>query len=336
MNLSRHILQRTMLSFLSLFGAILFTFFLTHMLPGNPVLVRAGYKIPETIRAIEEQMGLDKPLPVQFKNYLSGLAHGDLGESWYTGNPVIADLRQRLPASIELALFSTILALAIGLPLGIVGATRRDSAWDHLTRILGVVSVSMPVFWLGLLLIYVFYYKLQWAPPPMGRMETFAEAPNRVTGLLTIDALLAGDLATFKDALTHLLLPGITLSLVVMVPIMRMTRATMIEVMGQAYIRTARAAGLPARQVIFQDALRNSMISILTISGMVLGYLIGGAVLVEKVFSWPGMGQYVWNAMLQNDYAAIQGFMLAVTTIYIAINWAIDLLYGVIDPRVRV
>jgi peptide/nickel transport system permease protein len=309
---------------------------MTHMLPGNPVLVRAGYKIPETIKALEEQMGLDKPLPTQFKDYLFGIAQGDLGRSWFTGNPVTVDLQERLPASLELALFSTLLALAIGLPLGVISATKRDSVWDHLARILGVVSISMPVFWLGLLLIYVFYYKLQWAPPPMGRMEAFAEAPNRVTGLLTIDALLAGDLAAFRDALGHLLLPGITLSLVVMVPIMRMTRATMIEVMGQAYIRTARAAGLPPRQVIFHDALRNSMINILTISGMVLGYLIGGAVLVEKVFSWPGMGQYVWNAMLQNDYAAIQGFMLAVTTIYIVINWAIDLLYGVIDPRVRV
>ncbi len=336
MNLSRHVAQRTMLSIVSLFGAILFTFFMTHMLPGNPVLVRAGYKIPETIKALEQQMGLDKPLPVQFKDYITGLAYGNLGQSWFTGNPVTTDLRERLPASLELALFSTILALTIGLPLGIVSATKRDSAWDHLSRILGVVSISMPVFWLGLLLIYVFYYRFHWAPAPMGRFTTFGEPPHKVTGLLTVDSLIAGDLVACKDALRHLLLPGITLSLVVMVPIMRMTRATMIEVMGQSYIRTARAAGLSSRQIVFQDALRNSLINILTISGMVLGYLIGGAVLVEKVFSWPGLGQYVWNAMLQNDYAAVQGFMLAVTTIYIVINWAIDLLYGVIDPRVRV
>jgi ABC-type dipeptide/oligopeptide/nickel transport system permease component len=336
MNLSRHIAQRTMLSVVSLFGAIVFTFFLTHMLPGNPVLVRAGYKIPETIKALEEQMGLDKPLPVQFKNYVVGIAQGDLGRSWFTGNPVTTDLKERLPASLELALFSTCLALAIGLPLGVISAVRRDSAWDHLSRVFGVVAISMPVFWLGLLLIYVFYYRFHLAPAPMGRFTTFADPPHKVTGLLTIDSLLTGDLGSFEDALRHLLLPGITLSLVVMVPIMRITRATMIEVMGQAYIRTARAAGLSSRQIIVQDALRNSMINILTISGMVLGYLIGGAVLVEKVFSWPGLGQYVWNAMLQNDYAAVQGFMLAVTTIYIVLNWAIDLLYSVIDPRVRV
>ena len=336
MNLARHVAQRTMLSVLSLVGAIVFTFFMTHMLPGNPVLVRAGYKIPETIRALEEQMGLDKPLPVQFKNYIVGIAQGDLGRSWFTGNPVTVDLQERLPASFELALFSTVLALAIGLPLGVISAVRRDSAWDHLSRIFGVVAISMPVFWLGLLLIYVFYYRFDLAPAPMGRLTTFAEPPTKVTGLLTIDSLLAGNLGSFKDALRHLLLPGLTLSLVVMVPIMRITRATMIEVMGQAYIRTARAAGLSSRQIITQDALRNSMINILTIAGMVVGYLIGGAVLVETVFSWPGLGQYVWNAMLQNDYAAVQGFMLAVTTIYIVLNWTIDLLYGVIDPRVRV
>jgi ABC-type dipeptide/oligopeptide/nickel transport system permease component len=336
MNLGRHVVQRTVLSIVSLFGAVLVTFFLTHMLPGNPVLVRAGYKIPETIKALEAQMGLDKPLGVQLKNYLTGIAHGDLGQSWFTGNPVTTDLKERLPASLELAIFSTILALAVALPLGVLSAVKRDSLWDHGARIFGVVSISMPVFWLGLLLIYLFYYRLHWAPAPMGRFTTFAEPPPKVTGMLTIDSLLAGDLGAFGDALKHLLLPAITLSLVVMVPIMRMTRATMLEVMEQSYIRTARAAGLSSRQVILHDALRNSLINIMTIAGMVLGYLIGGAVLVEKVYSWPGLGQYVWNALLQNDYAAVQGFMLTVTAIYIGINWAVDILYGVVDPRVRV
>jgi ABC-type dipeptide/oligopeptide/nickel transport system permease component len=336
MNFGRHVAQRTALSVLSLFGALLVTFFLTHMLPGNPVLVRAGYKIPATIKALEAQMGLDKPLGVQFKNYLVGLAHGDLGQSWFTGNPVTTDLRDRLPASLELALFGTLLALAIALPLGVLSAVKRDTVWDHAARIVGVVSLSMPVFWLGLLLIYLFYYRLHWAPAPMGRFTTFADPPPKVTGLMTVDSLLAGDPGAFWDALKHLLLPGITLSLVVMVPIMRMTRATMLEAMEQAYVRTARAAGLSSRQIILHDALRNSLLSIMTIAGMVLGYLIGGAVLVEKVYSWPGLGQYVWNALLQNDYAAVQGFMLTATAIYIGINWAVDILYGVVDPRVRV
>jgi ABC-type dipeptide/oligopeptide/nickel transport system permease component len=332
--LAPYILRRLGLSIVSLFGAVLVTFFVTHLLPGNPVLVHAGFKIPSTIKFLEQQMGLDQPLPVQFQRYVAGLAHGDMGYSFYTGNPVAVDLSQRLPASLELAAFGTLLALLIGLPLGILSAVRRDSVWDHLTRIIGVGGVSMPVFWVGLVLVFVFYYSLHLAPAPLGRLETFAQPPSTRTGLLTVDSLLAADLATFQDALGHLVLPGVTLALVVMVPIMRITRASMLEALGQPYIRTARAVGLPYRWVVL-DALRNSLINVLTIGGLVLGYLIGGAVLVEKVFAWPGMGQYALNALLENDYSAVQGFILTITTLYILLNLLIDVLYAVIDPRIH-
>ncbi len=321
------------MSIVSLFGAVLVTFVVTHLLPGNPVLVHAGFKNPSTIKFLEKQMGPDQPLPVQFGLYMAGLVHGDLGQSWYTGNPVTLDLNQRLPASLELAAFSTVLALLIAIPLGIISAIKRDSIWDHLTRMLGVGGVSMPVFWVGLVLVFVFYYTLHIAPAPLGRIDTFAQTPPARTGLFTIDSLLAGDISTFEDALGHMVLPGITLAQVVMVPIMRITRASMLEALGQPYIRTARAAGLPYREIVL-DALHNSLINVLTIGGLVLGYLIGGAVLVEKVYAWPGMGQYALNALLENDYSAVQGFILAITTIYILLNLVIDVLYAVIDPRI--
>jgi peptide/nickel transport system permease protein len=332
--LASYILKRTALSAVSLFGAVLVTFVVTHLLPGNPVLVRAGFKIPSTINFLEQQMGLDQPLPVQFQHYLQGLAHGDLGQSWYTGNPVTVDLAQRLPASIELAAFGTVLALLIGIPLGVLGALKRDSVWDQLGRVIGVGGVSMPVFWVGLVLIFVFYYLLHLAPAPLGRLGTFAKPPPTHTGLLIVDSLLAGNLVTFRDALGHLVLPGITLALVVMVPIMRITRASMLEALGQPYIRTARAAGVGTHEIVMVDAMRNSLVNVLTIAGLVVGYLIGGAVLVEKVFAWPGMGQYALNALLENDYAAVQGFVLAITTVYILVNLAVDVLYAVVDPRI--
>lgn len=330
----QYVLRRLGLSLASLFGAVLATFVITHLLPGNPVLVHAGFKIPATIKFLEQQMGLDQPLPVQFERYLAGLVHGDLGQSWYTGNPVALDLRQRLPASLELAAFSTLVALLVALPVGILSAIRRDSAWDHLARVLSVGGVSMPVFWLGLVLIFFFYYRLHIAPAPLGRVGTFADVPPPRTGLLTVDSLLVGNMATFEDALGHLILPGITLCLVVMVPVMRITRATMLEALGQPYIRTAMAAGVPYRKIVLVDALRNSLVNVLTISGLVLGYLIGGAVLVEKVYAWPGMGQYALNALLENDYAAVQGFILVITTLYIVINLVVDVLYAVVDPRI--
>ena len=325
---------------MSLFGAVLATFVITHLLPGNPILVHAGFKIPSTIKFLEQQMGLDQPLAVQFQRYLVGLAHGDFGQSWYSGNPVALDLQQRLPASLELAGFSTILAVLVAIPLGILSAVKRDSLWDHLARVLGVGGVSMPVFWLGLVLIFVFYYTLHIAPAPLGRVGTFAELPHQITGLLTVDSLLAGNLPTFSDAFGHLILPGITLALVVMVPVMRITRASMLEALGQPYIRTARAAGIPYRKIVLvihsvPYECSVALVNLLTVAGLVFGYLIGGAVLVEKVFSWPGMGQYALNSLLENDYAAVQGFILVVTTLYILNNLIVDVLYAAVDPRIR-
>jgi peptide/nickel transport system permease protein len=333
---ARYLLTRASLSVASLFGALLFTFVITHLLPGNPILVHAGLRSAASIKLLEQQMGLDQPIPLQFEQYLQALGRGDLGHSWSSGNSVAMDLRERLPASVELGTFATILAVLVGVPLGVLSAVRRGGVWDRVARVLGVSGVSMPVFWLGLLLILAFYYGLHIAPAPIGRISTQTEAPPVITGLLTLDSLIAGNLPAAFDALSHLVLPGVTLAMVVMVPIMRITRSSMLEALGESYVRTARAAGIPARQIIFGDALRNSLVNVLTISGLAFGYLIGGAVLVEKVFAWPGLGQYALNALLENDYSAIQGFILAITTIYILLNLGVDVLYGLIDPRIGV
>jgi dipeptide transport system permease protein len=321
----------------SLIGVVLITFVLTRALPGDPAAFFAGpAATPEAVEEIRHQLGLDRSMLHQLRVYIGDLAHGDLGKSITTGQPVGSELRSRLPASLELTLAGLFIAALVGVPLGILAATRPGSAVDHLCRLTATLGVSLPTFFTGLLLIYVFYFKLGWAPAPLGRLDAFSEAPRHVTGFFLLDSLFARDLALFGRALAQLALPALTLGLFAMAPLARMTRAAMLAALSSEYVRTARAAGLRRGTVLFVYAFRNALLPILTTLGMVFSFLLGANVLVEKVFAWPGLGSFVLEALISSDYAPVQGFVLIMGTVYVLLNLFIDVLYGLIDPRAKV
>lgn len=331
-----YVLRRLLLAAVTLFGVIVAVFIVTRILPGNPAAVRLGpYAKAELLAALEKEMGLDQPLPVQFYNYISDLARGDMGYSWRTGQPVRKDLALRLPATLELALAAILISVIVGHVLGVLAAVKQNSIWDQLIRLITIVGASTALFWLALLFIYTFYYLLGWAPPPLDRIAVGVERPTRLTGMYVVDSLLAGNWAAFRSSLRHLFLPAITLAFVVSAPITKIVRAAMLDTLHTDFVRTARTVGVPERQVIFHDALRNAMIPILTTIGIVFGYLMAGNVLVEMIFAWPGIGSYAWMALVNKDFEAIQGFVLLIAAMYVMLNLVIDLLYGVIDPRIR-
>jgi peptide/nickel transport system permease protein len=316
-------------------GVVVVTFLLTRALPGDPAAYFAGPAAShEAIEQIRVHLGLDRPLPHQFALYLRDLARGDLGTSLSTGQPVLQEIATRLPASLELTLCGLLLALAVAVPLGVLAATRPGSWVDHLCRVLATAGVSLPTFFTGLLLAYVFYYLLGLAPSPLGRIDVAFSPPPNVTGLYLVDSLLDGDFELFRAAAAQLLLPSVTLGLFVMAPLMRMTRASMLGVLSSDFIRTARASGLSRTKVLYAYALRNALLPVVTTLGMVFSFLLGSNVLVEKVFAWPGIGSYVIEALVASDYAPVQGFVLTMALVYVALNLAIDVLYVVIDPRV--
>jgi len=264
------------------------------------------------------------------------LARGNLGNSLSTGQPVLTEIRTRLPASLELTLCGLLIALVVAVPLGILAATRPGSWLDHLCRLVATAGVSLPTFFTGLLLAYVLYFLLGIAPSPLGRLDVSLPAPADVTGLYLLDSLIARDLEVFRAAAAQLALPALTLALFVMAPIMRMTRASMLGVLSSDFVRTARAFGLSRNKVLIQYAFRNALLPIVTTLGMVFSFLLGSNVLVEKVFAWPGIGSYVIEALVASDYAPVQGFVLTMALLYVALNLAIDILYGAIDPRVGI
>ncbi len=334
--LARYISRRLLLTAITLVGVVIAVFVITHILPSNPAALRAGpLASEELIAQYEREMGLDRPLHAQFLNYAGLLLRGDLGSSWRTDQPVLDELGQRLPATLELAATAFVLAMLIGLTLGIVAAVYFGTWIDYAGRAFATLGASLALFWLALVGVHIFYYNLGWAPPPLGRLTLGAPEPATVTGLLTIDSVLAGDWATFGDAVNHLWLPALTLAFVVSAPIIKITRAAMLDALGADFVRTARAIGVSSRQVILNDALRNAFIPVLTTLGIVFGYLMAGNVIVERVFSWPGIGQYAWNALITNDFNAVQGFVLLIAVAYVMLNLCIDLAYGFIDPRIR-
>ena len=329
------ILRRLAQAVPALIGIIVVTFLLTHALPGDPAAYFAGpAATPDTIAEIRHNLGLDRSLPVQFLVYVGDLAHGDFGQSISTGQSVGHELMTRLPASLELTLLALLVSTAIAVPLGILAATHPDSWIDHLCRFVVTAGVSLPTFFTGLALIYVFYYLLGWAPAPLGRLDVLSTPPDTITGFYTIDALLAGDLDTFMSALAQLALPVMTLALFTLAPIARMTRGSMLQVLGGEFVRTARAAGLSGRTVLFTYAFRNAVLPVITTLGMVFSFALGANVLVEKVFSWPGIGSFAISALVVSDYAAVQGFVLVMAVLFVLLNLAIDVLYLLIDPRV--
>jgi dipeptide transport system permease protein len=331
------ILKRMMMAVPSLIGVVIVTFLLTRALPGDPAAYFAGpAATTEAIQQIRVKLGLDKPLYIQFVRYVEDLAHGDLGNSLTTGQPVGQEIKTRLPASAELTLLGLIVSVLIAVPLGILTATRPNSLIDHSCRVIATAGVSLPVFFTGLILIYVFYYHLGWAPPPLGRLDIFYSPPPHVTGFYLIDSLIAGDGELFVAALKQLILPALTLAIFSLAPIARMTRASMLAVLSSDFVRTARASGLAPFTVVITYAFRNAMLPVITTLGMVFSFLLGANVLVEKVFAWPGIGSFAVEALIASDFAPLQGFVLTMAVMYVALNLLIDILYGVIDPRMRV
>jgi peptide/nickel transport system permease protein len=331
------ILKRLMMAIPSLIGVVIVTFLLTRALPGDPAAYFAGpAATKEAVEQVRVQLGLDKPLYIQFGLYVRDLARGDLGNSLTTGQPVGQEIKNRLPASAELTLLGLIVSMLIAVPLGILAATRPNSFIDHFCRVISTAGVSLPVFFTGLILVYVFYYLLGWAPAPLGRLDVFSSAPPNITGFYLIDSLLAGSGELFMASLKQLILPALTLGIFSLAPIARMTRASMLAVLSSDFVRTARASGLTPFTVIVTYAFRNAMIPVITTLGMVFSFLLGANVLVEKVFAWPGIGSFAVEALIASDFAPLQGFVLTMAVMYVALNLVIDILYGLIDPRVRI
>jgi len=328
------IIRRIVAAIPSIFGVIVVTFILTRALPGNPAAYFAGpAATQEAIEQIRETLGLNRSLPEQFFIYVGELLRGDLGNSLTTGQTVVSDLLTRLPASLELTLAGLMFSLTLALPLGILAATRPGSWIDHGVRVLTTAGVALPTFFTGLLLIYVFYFRLGIAPAPLGRLAIFYSPPDQLTGLFLVDSLLGGEWGTFRSASEQLLLPAITLGLFALAPLARVTRASMLSVLSSDFIRTARASGLAPHTILFSYAFHNAMLPVVTTLGVVFSFLLGANVLVEKVFAWPGIGSYAVSALITSDYAAVQGFVLTMALLYVVLNLLIDLLYTLIDPR---
>jgi peptide/nickel transport system permease protein len=319
-----------------LLGVTLVTFFLTHVIPGDPIdsLVSPLAGSAERHRLIV-QNGLNKPIFVQYVDYIWHLLHGNLGTSFTTSHPVLSDLTSRLGATFELTFYAMLLALLLGIPLGIVSAVRRGRIVDHVGRIISVSGIALPSFWLSLMLLYLLYFKAHILPAPYGRINPQFTPPTDITGLYTIDSLLTGNWTDLGNSAGALVLPVCVLAFGVMAPIARITRSGMIEALDSDYIRAARSLGLSARTVVLSHAFRNALLPLITMIAVLWGYLLGGVVLVEEIFSWPGLGQYVFNAITSSDFPAVQGFILYATTMYVLLFLIVDLLFIAIDPRVR-
>ena len=321
----------------NLAGVVVITFLLTRAIPGDPAAYFAGgAATQEAVEQVRRELGLDKPLIQQFFSYVGSLARGDLGLSLTTGQPVLQELLARLPASLEMVLLSLLLACAIAIPLGVAAAVRPGSWVDQLARLVTTAGVSLPTFFTGLLLAYVFYFLLGWAPSPLGRLDPMFSPPPTVTGLYLIDAALTGDGALWWASFRQLILPVATMTIFVLAPIARMTRASMLSVLSSDFVRTARASGLSSTTVLVRYALRNALLPVVTTLGMVFGFMIGSSVIVEKVFGWPGVGSYAIDALTASDYAPVQGFVLTMGILFVLLNLLIDVLYVVIDPRVKI
>jgi peptide/nickel transport system permease protein len=337
MSIFQYFIRRLLLMIPMIIGITLLLFLVTHIVPVNPlavILTEKSMDDPEAVKAATEKWGLDKPLPEQYLIYLGKLLQGDLGISFKTKNPVTSDLSTFLPATVELAIGSFIFAILLGLPLGIISAVKSGSMIDHITRVISLLGASMPPFWSGLLLLFIFYYKLELAPGP-GRINSRLGTPDSVTGLFVLDSLLTGNKEAFWSSLSHLILPSIILGWFTLALIARITRSSMLEVLSLDYIRTARAKGLAEKWVILKHALRNALIPLATLIGLAFAGLMSGAIMTETIFSWPGIGRYAVDASTNLDYPALTGTTLLIAIIYMFVNLFVDMLYTLIDPRIR-
>ena len=334
----RYLGHRLAFAGVAFLGVIVVAFLVAHMVPADPlavVLSDQATKDPSIRAAYMKRWGLDRPLPEQFLVYLANVAHGDLGESFTTRRPVLRDLAQFLPATIELACAALVVSLVFGVPLGVWAAVRHNRSADHAARLLSLVGAASPIFWTGLIALYVFYNLLRWAPGP-GQVDPRQALPPAVTGFLLVDSLIAGRADVFLSALAHLILPALVLGWFIMGLIARTTRSALLEVLKADFVRTARAKGLEDRRVVGFHALRNALIPVLTVTGLAFASLLSGAVLTETVFAWPGIGRYAVTAATRLDYPAILGVTMLTAVIYITVNLRVDLLYGALDPRIRI
>jgi peptide/nickel transport system permease protein len=330
--------RRLALALVALLGVVLVAFLVAHMVPADPlatVLSDQATKDPSVRAAYVKRWGLDRSLPEQFFAYLGNVLRGDLGESFTTRRPVLQDMRQFLPATVELSLSALAVSVLVGVPLGIWAAIRHNRMVDHVSRVVSLAGAASPIFWTGLVALYVFYYQLELLPGP-GRLDSHMTMPRRVTGFLLVDSLAAGNIEMFVSALRHLVLPAVVLGWFIMGLIARTTRASLLEVLAADYVRTARAKGLREGLVIGFHALRNALIPVVTVIGLAFASLLSGAVLTETVFAWPGIGRYAVTASTRLDYPAILGVTMLTAVIYLVVNLVVDLLYGVLDPRIRV
>lgn len=317
-------------------GITLFVFLLLHLIPGDPAIVLLGERAtPEQVSALRQQLGLEQPLPLQYVRFLMQVLQGDLGRSILSGVPVAEELRLRFPATVELALGAIAISIALGIPSGILAALRKNSGLDHGVMMASLVGVSLPVYWLGLLLIYLFAVHLHWLPAS-GRLSIDAGLTGQSwTGFYVLDALLPLNLPLLGDVVGHLALPAITLSTIPLAILARITRSALLETLSQDYIRTARAKGVPAFWVIGRHALKNALLPISTVIGLQFGTLLGGAILTETIFSWPGIGSWIYEGILTRDYPVVQGGVMVVAIAFVVVNLIVDITYAWIDPRIR-
>lgn len=315
-------------------GVSFLVFLMIHLIPGDPAVIMLGERgTPEALSKLREDLGLNDSLLVQYFKFMQKLFHLDLGKSVISNISVSEEIKGRFPATVELAVAGILLAVFFGIPAGIIAATKRSSIFDNLSMILALVGLSMPIFWLGLMLIWLFSVNLGWLPPS-ARITVGIEL-QRVTNLYLLDSLLTGNLRAFMDILTHLLLPAVALGTIPMAIIARMTRSSMLEVLRQDFIKTAYAKGLSAKVVIYKHAFKNALIPIVTVIGLQFGSLLGGAVLTETIFSWPGIGKLSYDAIMSRDFPLVQGTVLVIALVFVLINLFVDLTYSVIDPRIH-
>jgi peptide/nickel transport system permease protein len=330
-----HIIRRILLLFPTLLGISIIIFLMMHITPGDPAELLLGERATEpALEALREHLGLNEPLYVQYGMFLKRLMKGDLGETIWTRQKVWIEVKQRFPATIELSIAAMLISSVLGVVLGIISATKQYSLFDYLSMLGALVGVSMPIFWLGLVLMLIFSLHLGWFPMS-GRLSVGIDL-DPITNFYILDALLTKNWAAFKDALWHITLPAFTLSTIPMAIVARMTRSSMLEVLRQDYIKTARAKGLSPGIVILKHALRNALIPVITVIGLMFGILMAGAILTETIFAWPGVGKWLYDAVLQRDYMVIQGGTLFVAAIFVIINLVVDILYAVINPKISV
>lgn len=334
--MARYVVRRLLLLVPTLVGIVLVVFVALHLVPGDPATTLLGqHATPEAVAAIRERLGLDEPLPVQFLDYLAAVVRLDLGRSVITQDPITSDLAQRLPVTVTLTLFSMAIAVVVGVALGLAAAVRRSSWIDYLSMTVALLGVSMPVFWLGLLMILYLAVDLGWFEPSgIASVQYLTRVPAR-THFFLVDSLLAGDLAAFRNGLWHLVMPGVALATIPLALIARITRSSLLEVLQNDYVRTAYAKGLPGRAVVWRHALKNALLPVLTVVGLQFGSLLSGAVITESVFALPGLGRYIVSAIFNRDYPAVQGAVLVFAGLFVLLNLLVDLLYSAVDPRIR-